>query len=325
MKNKLTKYVLGILAITFVMTSCSKNEDALATVQSNKQEILTFKTVEDFNTTLSKVVAMSDSERKSWEKEQGFKSFGTTCDEFYETIVPEKFKNRTEIENFISLNKDKIQFYDNSNGDIYCVTQYFKSSERYIMNQDKMYIVGNKAYKYFDEEMVSTNISNIDVLRKAKSSAEINSNILFMSKRFIQKAPIQKATQYEGHYYDKWDDNKWGTNTYRIHVFFDVFNYFELTEFDAPKHRLAYYKVMNFSLSLGIWWGKTLTTTINVNAETYDDWSGIWLNYNGGKTNEAVRSHQENFGRPLTIDDTQPYFYSLGYTASNEKGCSVTD
>jgi len=27
MKNKLTKYVLSILAITFVMTSCSKNED----------------------------------------------------------------------------------------------------------------------------------------------------------------------------------------------------------------------------------------------------------------------------------------------------------
>lgn len=63
MKIKLTKYILSILAITFVITSCSKTSDELATVTSNKQDILTFKTVDEFNTTVQKVNSMKADER----------------------------------------------------------------------------------------------------------------------------------------------------------------------------------------------------------------------------------------------------------------------
>ena len=34
MKQKLMKSILGLLAFTFVLTGCSSNEDALASVQS---------------------------------------------------------------------------------------------------------------------------------------------------------------------------------------------------------------------------------------------------------------------------------------------------
>lgn len=66
MKYKINKYVLGMLVFTFVFTSCSKNEDALATVQSNKQDILIFSTEEEFNETLAKVNAMTKTERNGY-------------------------------------------------------------------------------------------------------------------------------------------------------------------------------------------------------------------------------------------------------------------
>ncbi|GAB1414966.1 hypothetical protein MASR2M117_03720 [Paludibacter sp.] len=52
--------------------------------------------VEEFNNTLLKVNSMTKSERLEWEKQQGFKSFGTICNEFYETIDPASFKSNEE-------------------------------------------------------------------------------------------------------------------------------------------------------------------------------------------------------------------------------------
>lgn len=54
MKIKLTKYIVAVLAVTFVLTGCSKNSEELASVKSTKQDILTFSNVDEFNSTLQK-------------------------------------------------------------------------------------------------------------------------------------------------------------------------------------------------------------------------------------------------------------------------------
>jgi len=91
-------FTIAIIAIIFVLSSCEKDEVAQSQPQaSTTKDILTFATQEDFDKTLAKVNAMTKEERLAWEKEQGFKSFGTMCDEFYETIDPSSFKSLEEV------------------------------------------------------------------------------------------------------------------------------------------------------------------------------------------------------------------------------------
>ena len=102
MKIKLIKALIAILSVSFALTSCSKTSDELASVASTKQDILTFKTTEEFNATVQKVNSMKADERVAWEKSQGFKSFGTICDEFYATIEPQNFKTIEQVNDFVA-------------------------------------------------------------------------------------------------------------------------------------------------------------------------------------------------------------------------------
>ena len=72
MKIKSTKALVAILSITFALTSCSKTSDELASVASTKQDILTFKTVEEFNTSVQMVNSMKPEERIAWKNQKVF-------------------------------------------------------------------------------------------------------------------------------------------------------------------------------------------------------------------------------------------------------------
>jgi len=245
MKIKSIKYIIGVLAITFTLTSCDKSEDAFSTIESNKQEILAFKSIEEFNTTLNKVRTMKPEDRIAWEKSEGFTSFGTICDEFYKTIEPENFKSTDEAKGFVAAHNDKIQLINNSNGDIYCITQEFKNAERYILNQDKMYIIGATVYKKFEEDLVSTEIANIDILRIAKNSNELKSKKAFTSS-FTDKSSIQKITNTIVTKNEAYGNNTIGSDTYRIHVWIETLA--------LSNNYKVYEKICNYSRSLGIWW-----------------------------------------------------------------------
>ena len=173
MEIKIIKYILCTLLLTFAFTSCDKNEEAIATLENPKQSILTFKTFDEYNETLSKVNAMSKAERLVWENEQGFKSFGTICDEFYETIDPESFKSVDEVKAFVLKNSDKIELYICSDGETYCVTKEFKNEKRTIMNNKKMYIIGATVYKIIENTTYTTSISNIDELLDVNTIEDI--------------------------------------------------------------------------------------------------------------------------------------------------------
>ena len=142
MKARLTKLILSVFVITFTLTGCSKDEGIISSTASSKQDILTFATIDEFNETLQKVNSMKPEERIAWEKEQGFKSYGTICDEFYKTVNPESFKNIDEVKIFVKKNSDKIELYTSSDGEIYCITKYFKNPKRYLLNKDKQYKIG---------------------------------------------------------------------------------------------------------------------------------------------------------------------------------------
>jgi hypothetical protein len=328
MKVRLIKYILGISAITFVMTGCSKNEDELASVVSNKQDILTFKTAEEFNTTIQKVNSMKLDERVAWEKSQGFKSFGTICDEFYKTIEPQNFKNIQEINDFIAKNNDKVQIYSNEAGDKYCEVQEFDNSARYLMNKDRMYIIGSKAIKKFNECSVSTDIVNIEALKKAKNYSDFKSNSSESTVKYnSQKISSGDYGQYQENYHEAVVERKglFGIKyytTYRLVVRLRAENIFD--GYNTFNHYGI--NVANYYWS-GVLWLLPVDTKYNVIMSSAD------LDPSHNFTHVKYVTNYTSIQEVNPLDDmlyifggyvnTQVHITSYNIDASNTYGCTI--
>ena len=209
-----------------VLTSCDKEELAInEPTVSTEKDILTFATQEDFDKTLAKVNAMTKTERLAWEKQQGFKSFGTMCDEFYETINPANFKSTEDIKAFVAKNSDKIEFYTSSDGETYCVTKDFLSAERYLINKNQTCKINNKVIVYSSND-ISENQSLF--IKKAVSAV-------------VNKANKSDDKEIEG---PGIGDDDW----YRIHVWLETkkVNQYHWTDLT----------IKNFYRALGVWFIK---------------------------------------------------------------------
>jgi len=305
-----------------MFTACEK-EDVINHDTKKKENILIFKSIEEFDNTLAKVNAMTKSERLEWEKQQGFKSFGTICDEFYETIEPEKFKSIEELRNFVTANSNKIQLYNNPNGDVYCVTNEFKNPERYLLNNEKMYIIGIKVFKKLDDGLVVTNISNIDRLNSVEYCDELDTNIFLESlqeSNTIQKAPNANVTED-----DAYDDRVikgpgWGDDdTYRLHVWIST----ELGGYGTTKH-LSMVCIKNFYRALGIWFFKPdVFVSYSINSTISDSYGN---SHPFSHSNPSLRITSSN-NWPTLVQNfycnpvSSPYFTSYTVTATN----TITD
>lgn len=325
MKYRLNKYVLGMLVIILALTSCSKNEDALDSVQINEQNILTFTTVNEFDSVLNKVNELTSDERIAWEKSKGFESYGTLSNKIYESANPEEFKNTNEINSFVELNSNYIQLYTDLKGDTYCVPKEFENSERYLLNSDKMYVIGVTAYKKFDRELVSTNIANIKTLQNANKIEEIKTDQRFLISNSMKKSQIYKVTNIEAH--EATNDAKYGTNTYRIKLWIqtEVFHY--ATPFDWETYRETEFTITNYSRSLGIWWGKTLSTTYSIDMTSWDERSDKYDTIIASATNHDIGSYNKTSKIKMSdglSNDYPPIFANHNCSASNTKGCRVT-
>src|ERR1035437_3214855 len=285
MKIKFIKYILGALAFTFVLVGCSKNEDALSTVASNKQDILIFKTAEEFHTTLNKVDSMKPEERIGFEKSKGFKSFGTICDDFYATINPDKFKSETEALTFITSNSQYIQILNHSDSSKCCVTKEFRNPTRYLMNENKMYIIGNTAFKQFDEGCISTDISNIEALKASKDFIGLKSSPSFKVRSISSKAPIQKVTNAANFGSDLSDwDNKTTYATFRIEISLGTHKLY-----NGDTYRNTSCTIKNYKRTAGIFWFVDRICTYAIHVTTFD-WYGLFSSNDCSNTNEIINS-----------------------------------
>lgn len=288
MKIKNIKTISIVLMIIFAFTSCEKDDLAITAPQTDSKDILTFATQEDFENTLAKVNAMTKDQRMTWEKEQGFKSFGTICDEFYETINPEIFKSSDEVKTFVAKNSDKIEFYTSSDGETYCVTKDFKNPMRYLINKNQTCKISNKIISF------------------AKTD-------LFSSKNLIQKAPNSTLSNISE--YDRHEEGEIGSDTYRTHVWLETY-FLSSSSYGLPGSNkyVVFVELKNFSLSLGIWWLKDASTThrgysfeISDGENNYSESSSYWEN--SPKT-ETIS--QDKFNKMFDTDQSKtPYFKSF--------------
>lgn len=294
------KNLFCILAIitSMMFTACEK-EDVINHDTQKKENILVFKSIEEFDNTLAKVNAMTESERLEWEKQQGFKSFGTICDEFYETIEPEQFKSIEEVRTFVEKNNDKIEFYTSSDGEIYCVTKDFNNSKRYLMNENREYVIGSVIVK--DEDNM-------------QPYADLTSNNSFGQQK-VSGIPVQSD--------DIIAQNKIGNDNYRMHIWIKTFNSFD--GYWTYLHREL--KLSNFARWLAIWWERTYSTEYRITLQTTDVTFGLVTRGNGSNTIiEGIKSKYiigEYFPIVGGPGNSSPRLVYYDIYARNAKGCSI--
>lgn len=297
MKIKFTKCALAILAITFALTSCSNTSDELSSAASTKKDILTFKTVEEFNTTVQKVNTMKPEERNAWEKSQGFKSFGTICDEVYMRIDPTKFKSLQDVKDTVSLLNDYLEMGQNKDGKYYVDPKscYYPTCK--IMNADRMYIINDSVYKQFDSGCISTEIYNIQILKRLKDEDFQNESII-SNKLF--KVISSNGTE--------WNKEWWGYNTvsgqkYALKV--RLSTQFSNSYIPSLPLRLVSYNFNNYKWTLWTYWG-------DYKSNTHTDITGTTTD----NTLEGDRNFVFNYDYYAVWDgkttwDQFPYNYSL--------------
>jgi hypothetical protein len=173
-----------MISFSMIFLSCEK-EETLSQNDMN-EKILSFKSYEEFNQTLQKVNAMSVLERKTWETENDFKSFGTLCEEFYNNIDFESLKTIDQVKAIDSANI-YLKIFQES-GEYFIERNEMSTEVKYLINNDRMFIIGNIAYKFFDSNIISTDAYNLKQLANVKSFEDAQKNTLFTTSNSIRKA-----------------------------------------------------------------------------------------------------------------------------------------
>lgn len=111
------------------------------------------------------LIFSSTEERKTYEESEGYKSFGRQCMEIYNNINPEEFKSMEEIKSFVAANSEYLQLIEEENGDLTLEIALFRNPNRYLLNKDRMFQVGNRVYKAFEGATVSSEPKNTAILK----------------------------------------------------------------------------------------------------------------------------------------------------------------
>ncbi len=291
------KIIFSLAILASIFTSCDKEEVTLNEQQSvSRNEILTFATQEEFVSTMTKVNSMTKEERLEWEAEQGFKSFGTICDEFYSLINPKSFKNVDEVKIFVEENSDLIELYIDTNNEIYCIPKEFYNAERYMLNKDKMYIIGTTVYKKFDEKLIATNTINFSEIYSAQKISDIKANFIDEQETSIQKAISANITEASAS----------GTCVIGTNIF-NKDSYKVTAKIKTEPVSAGFYttlSIYNYSMTLAIWW-------------YIDAYTNYSFSYTVSDSNNNVRSASTSNGVWVTSSNRSPTWLSLFYNISN--------
>ena len=276
---------------------------------------------------------MTKEERLAWEKEQGFKSFGTICDEFYETIDPESFKSSEEVKAFVAKHSDKIGLFKNSSNETYCEPLSHDNLFKNIINKDGMFIVGEKVNKVIDNVLISTSLSNYEILKNNNDITSFSNKKLFDTKKTSRNISYITSTIENTAFKE---EERIAKQSYKIKLYLrttsfrdkaDPRNQQNLLNFYG--YRITEYRVINYSRWMWIWWvdkfNSKLSGTITTN-DSYNVKQSLTIpTFNGScDDSEYRRICDDIYSFIDPNNNSTSYFVNYDITATNlEKELSV--
>jgi len=124
---------------------------------SSQDGIPVFSSYKEFKSTLQAVQEFTLDQRLTWESQMGFTSFGTLANQVYESVGEMRFNSADEFYEFVKLNSNYLQTveYENDENEVqhFLKTKEFNNSERWLMNEDRMFIIDSLVYRFYDNNM----------------------------------------------------------------------------------------------------------------------------------------------------------------------------
>lgn len=191
------KKIFYTVILACLILSCERSnindpiKEDKKSLSADLSNILSFESITEYIEAQKVVNSLSEVELKNYEESKGYKSFGRLCDEFYKSIDPEEFTSIEMVKAFVSSNRDYLQLIEDANGEFTLETVLSFNSNRYLLNGDKMFIIGEIVYKVFEEGTAMTNVVDIEMLKHLKEPGLLNKDNEYI--HFIPNHPISMA------------------------------------------------------------------------------------------------------------------------------------
>lgn len=164
--------VSSMTILIFSFISCDK-EDSYPSDIINLQKsesIPHFLDREDVWSAINTAISFdSISQLLEYEQTSGRQSIGALSDNFYEKINKAEFLNQEQVIDFYLANTDFLDTIVEL-GDVSISPKWFDTPYRFVANIDGLFRVGDQVYRLFKRCMVSTNVSNLNLLTSLTES-----------------------------------------------------------------------------------------------------------------------------------------------------------
>lgn len=235
--KKFRLYLLLCMCYSIMFSACSKDDNPIEGVLFAKEKVQSFANDSLFNLAFSEVIALTKEERELKETKQGFKSFGTICQEFYETINPDQFKNIEELKMFVAENSEYLQLIPEQNGEYTLEVIAYDNPYRYLVNENREVKIGEKKYKLMETSLV-----------------DITGEVLPQINK-IQKASIQEGCKLIDYFYQTKDNS--GDRTV-----FKITN--EFVRHQEGSVLRTKYRVQPYKRTMGVWYQCNRSISLNI-------------------------------------------------------------
>ncbi len=216
-----------LMATIVLFPGCKKEKTAELAATQVASGMLCFNSPEDFAETQQKVLAMSETERREWEQQQGFKSYATKCYELLEDFEAKGVKSDEDIINFVKKNSDYFYIREEG-GDKYLSSYLEETPFNYLANEKQMLQIGDMCAKAFNEGAMWIKSDNVSVLnaityydnQRQREGLTCFDTEKILPEKFVEdihhsfEQPSKKDYPYNND--DQWKDTD--TDTYKSYI-----------------------------------------------------------------------------------------------------------
>ncbi len=316
-----------VLSLFLGLFSCQKEATVLPyidDVEGEKQVskvvtidgILKFESGEALNSTMNSVINKSAREFLEWESRMGFESFFTKSERIYDNVAAKEYNSIEGIKDEVEKYSRYIQLLGSENGEYTVECQLYNNPFKYIVNDDRLFILNKVAYKVLDAEIVIADIVNIDALKEIHEGNIHDFTDSQDFKIINANRETLKSTHTVGGYDDDVayrDDNKRKVEVYHLvedFLVIDDYNGVYLTYVRYYNQATAYKKIIG-------WWKYNTIFCAELDVDWYYYYNGYhyldeydYLPYDGdGDEVKSIRySHSQ-------LVDLGLYSVQTGFTS----------
>lgn len=218
-----------VMAAFVLLVGCKKEktENVAFTPQASVSGMLYFNSAEEFLETQQMVLAMSETERREWEQQQGFKSYATKCNELLEDLEAKGINSDQDIYDFVKENSQYF-FIREEGGDKYLSSYLEETPFNYLVNEKQILKIGDMCVKAFNEGTIwskSDNVSVLNAITHYDNQRQDERLTYFDTEKILPKEFIvdthnnSKQTRKKDYPYT--EDSQWeeaNTNTYKSYI-----------------------------------------------------------------------------------------------------------